>query len=325
MSDMYLTKTERKTIFTQGLIYVLFTFIISDLTVVGPHIFVIFPWLYILGILGVNKFYHPVLTLAISCITTFMANLFKYNLGVQALSSTLISTAVVAFGIITGLSIKEFVFEHRLVKYLSWKKKILNISCIVILTFLSLGIYAYQYGNVFSFIKSKSAVKSFVEEQGLDYAIQKYQYMSGTFDEYVYKVNVFEEDITLQVKNRVSIANFASWQNFLSNRLNTNFTSFNSSNNCVLNYEFEKNSLKPTSITAVITVEELNKKNVSELEGTVKDIQNTLKYKDEFGLGVEECILVMGESMQTLNKSEFDLIDVNYLIQNSKVENLEDN
>lgn len=325
MSDMYLTKTERKTILIQGLIYVLFTFIISDLTVVGPHIFVIFPWLYILGILGVNKFYHPVLTVAISCITTFMANLFKYNLEVQALSSTLISTAVVAFGIITGLCIKEFVLEHRLVKYLSWKKKILNISCIVILTFLSFGIYAYQYGNVFSFVKSKSAVKSFVEEQGLDYAIQKYQYIPSTFDEYVYKVNVFEEDITLQVKNRVSIANFASWQNFLSNRLNTNFTSFNSSNNCVLNYEFEKNRLKPTSITAVITVEELNKKNTSELESMVKNIQKTLRYKDEFELGIEECILVMGESMQTLNKSEFDLIDVNYLMQHSKIENLEGN
>lgn len=325
MSDMYLTKTERKTILIQGLIYVSFTFIISDLTVVGPHIFVMFPWLYILGILGINKFYHPVLTVAISCITTFMANLFKYNLGLQALSSTLISTAVVACGIITGLCIKEFVLEHRLVKYLSWKKKIFNISCIVVLTFLSLGIYAYQYGNVFSFVKSRSAVKSFVEELGQDYAVQKYQYVSGTFDEYVYKLNVLEEDITLQVKNDVSIANFTNWQDFLSNRLNTNFTSFNSSNNCVLNYEFEKNSLKPTSITAVITVEELNKKNTSEFEDTVKDIQNTLKYKDEFGLGIEECILVMGESMRTLNKSEFDLIDVNYLMQNSKVENLEDN
>lgn len=325
MSDMYLTKVERKTIFTQGLIYVLFVFIISDLTVVGPHIFVLFPWLYILGILGANKFYYPILTVALSCITTFMANLFKYNLGVQVLYSTLISTAVVAFGIITGLCIKDFVLEHRLVKYLPWKKKMLNISCIVILTILSFGIYAYQYGNALSFAKSRSMVKNFVEEFTQDYIIQKYQYVSGTFNEYVYKVNVLEKEVTIQVKNDVSISNYDGWKDFLNDKLNASFASSKENSDCSLNYEFIQNELKPSSIIAVITLKNLNKKETSEFETISKDIQSTLGYTDEFGLSIGKYILVMDEIVQTLNRDEFKVINADYLMQNSKVENLEEN
>ena len=55
MSQIYLTKIERKTIFTKSLIFVLIMFIISDLTVTGPFYFNFIPWLYVLGLLGSVK------------------------------------------------------------------------------------------------------------------------------------------------------------------------------------------------------------------------------------------------------------------------------
>ncbi len=325
MSDMYLTKVERKTIFTQGLIYVLFVFIISDLTVVGPHIFVIFPWLYILGIIGVNKFYHPVLTATLSCITTFMANLFKYNLEIGALTSTLTSTAVVICGIITGVCIKDFVLEYRLVKYMSWKKKMLNIAIIVVLTIVTLVSYSYQYGNIVNYIKSKRSVEEFVKEFSTDYNIEKYQYVSGTFGEYVYKVNILGEEVTLNVNDKVKIVNVSDWKTFLNNRINSKSDYLKSYIDCSLNYEFTDGVLKPNSIIATINLLTLEGKDNLEIKNVVNNIQSVLAYTDEFELNIDKCVLIIKENVQTLHREEFNLINVEYLLNNLKVENLEKN
>lgn len=326
MSDMYLTKVERKTIFTQGLIYVLFTFIISDLTVVGPHIFVVFPWLYILGILGVNKFYHPVLTVTLSCITTFMANLFRYNLEIQTLTSTAISTLVVVCGIVTGLCIKDFVLEHRLVKYMSWRKKTLNIFLIIAVTLVTLVAYAYQYGNIVSYIKAKNEIKAFMKDfESIEYTIQDYEYVPRTFDEYVYKLRVGEQDVTLKVKDDVSVVNFTEWVSYLNYKLNSNITQNMDNVISNLNYEFKSNELKPSVIIATITVPSLDGKNNEFVEKIVSNIQNTLSYVDRFGIGVKKCVLVLEKSVQTLDESEFKNITVDYLLQSLTIENLEEN
>lgn len=326
MSDMYLTKVERKTIFTQGLIYVLFTFIISDLTVVGPHVFVVFPWLYVLGVLGVNKFYHPVLTVTLSCITTFMANLFRYNLEIQTLTSTAISTLVVVCGIVTGLCIKDFVLEHRLVKYMSWKKKALNIFLITAITLVTLVAYAYQYGDIVSYIKAKNQIKAFMKDfESIDYAIQDYEYVPRTFDEYVYKLKVEEQDVTLKVKDDVSVVNFTEWVSYLNYKLNSNITQNMDNVISNLNYEFKDNELKPSVIIATITVPSLDGKNNEFVEKVVSNIQNTLKYVDSFGIRVKKCVLVLEKSVQTLDESEFKNITVDYLLQSLTIENLEEN
>ena len=55
MSEIYLTKIERKTIFTKALIFVLVTCVISNLTVTGPFYFNFIPWMYIIGVLGSVK------------------------------------------------------------------------------------------------------------------------------------------------------------------------------------------------------------------------------------------------------------------------------
>lgn len=324
MSDMYLTKVERKTIFTQGIIYVLSVFVISDFTVVGPHVFVIFPWLYVLGILGVNKFYHPVLTVSLSCITTFMANLFKYNLGFEAIASTVVSTSVVVCGIITGLCIKDFVLEYRLVKYMSWKKKILNVAIIILLAIVTLVSYAYQYGNIVNYIKAENKVKNYIEEFSDAYVIKKYQYVSGTFGEYVYKAEILGETVTLNVKNKVELVDAGNWKEFLNSRINCDFN-FKSNIDCSLDYQFEENTLKPSIMVATISLPVIDDVNNLVIDDVVQDIKSVLNYDDELGIEIGKCILVFDGSVQTLDKGEFNLINTDYLIRNLKVESIEGN
>lgn len=327
MSDMYLTKVERKSIFTHGLIYVLCTFVISDLTVVGPHIFVLVPWIYILGILGVNKFYHPVLTLVLSCITTFMASLFKYSLGFETLMSTVISTSIVGMGIITGLCIKDFVLEHRLVKYMSIQKKILNISLIVILTVLSVVGYSYHYGNVMGYAKAKQNVDNFVKDIDENYEVLKYQYVLGTFDEYVYKVKVLGTEVTLNVNSDTQVANFNEWKNYLDGKLE----SLTGSSALVLQsglelefgYEFKENSLLPSYITVFIHIAEEEIANKVDAESVAWRAHQVLGFVDEFGLEIEKCVLVTDGTIETLKKENFSNITAEYLMLLIDTENLE--
>lgn len=329
MSDMYLTKVERRSIFTHGLIYVLFTFIISDLTVVGPHLLVLIPWIYILGILGVNKFYHPVLTLTLSCITTFMASLFKYSLGAETLMSTVISTAIVGMGIVTGLCIKDFVLEHRLVKYLSIQKRILNISLIVILTGFSIVGYSYQYGNVIGYTKAKQKVENYVKTIDTNYEILKYQYTLGTFDEYVYKVSVLGKEVTLNVKeDTVQVVNFNDWKSYLDNRLSVSMLQdakiIQSGLKLEASYEFKTDTLSPEYIAVVIHIDEEEIASKVDAESVAWSAHQVLSFVDELGLEIGKCVLVTGENIQTIKKDDFYTITADYLMQIREIENLED-
>lgn len=328
MSDMYLTKVERRSIFTHGLIYVLFTFVISDLTVVGPHLLVLVPWIYILGILGVNKFYHPVLTLTLSCVTTFMASLFKYNLGVETLMSTVISTAIVGMGIVTGLCIKDLVLEHRLVKYMSIQKKLLNISLIVVLTVFSIGVYSYQYGNVIGYVKSKQKAENYVKTIDTNYEILKYQYTLGTFDEYVYKVRVLEKEVTLNVKEDMQVINFNEWKSYLDNRLGTAMLQdtkvIQSGLRLEASYEFKGDTLSPDFVTVLIHINEEEIASKVDAENVAWNIHQVLSFVDEFGLEIGKCVLVTGENIQTVKKEDFYTITADYLMQVKEIENLED-
>lgn len=326
MSDMYLTKVERKTIFTQGLIYVLFTFIVSDLTVVGPHLFIVFPWLFILGILGVNKFYHPVLTVVLSTITTFMASLFKYNLGVETLTSTLMSASVVSCGIIVGLCIKEFVLDHRLVKHLSTQKKITNIVIIVVLTISTLIAYSCRYGNVISYIKSRACIKSYLNETGItEYTVEKYQYITGSFNEYVYKLNLLNGTVTIKTKNDITITNFGEWKAYMNGTLNKDINVSKENFKVNLNYEFSSVELIPDDIIATININKLDVSDELKIQDSVNDIQAVLNYKDKLGKSVIRCILVINNSVTTLSKDEFVNINSDYIKQIITVEELENN
>ena len=326
MSDMYLTKVERKTIFTLGLIYVLFTFFISDLTVVGPHLFIVFPWLFILGILGVNKFYHPVLTVVLSTITTFMASLFKYNLTIETLTSTLMAASVVSCGIIVGLCIKDFVLDHRLVKHLSTRKKIVDIVIMVVLTISTLVAYSCRYGNVISYIKSKSEVKSYLNEAGItEYTVEKYQYITGSFNEYLYRLKVLDGTVTIKAGKDIIALNFAEWKEYMNGTLRSNVNISKENFKANLSYEFSDATLVPDGMIATITINNLNVNDNLKIQSLVDSIQDVLNYKDKLGKSVVKCILAINSGVATLSDDEFKNINSDYIKQIIMVEELENN
>jgi len=193
MSEIYLTKIERKTIFTKALIFVLIMFIISDLTVTGPFWFNFIPWIYLLGTVGSLKKIDSVLMCVIGTFTVFVASvIMDGGLYFTGIINTVVTLINLVLGVITGKMLYEFVLEHRLVKYIKRSKKIIYIITIVIMFFSSYFMVALNYGNIITYLKSKSNLKKYITNtyNVEDYNIIKTKYNKEVPGKYTYRVNI---------------------------------------------------------------------------------------------------------------------------------------
>lgn len=198
MSEIYLTKIERKTIFTKSLIFVLIMFIISDLTVTGPFWFNFIPWLYILGTVGSVKKVDSVLMCVIGTFTVFVSSVITGGgFTVNAIISTLIALTTIILGIITGRLLFEFVLEHRLVKYMKPSKKTIYIISIVAMFIASFIIVGLNSGNIITYLKSKASLKEYISKTYniQDFDIVSTKYKGQVTGKYVYVVEVDDQEI----------------------------------------------------------------------------------------------------------------------------------
>lgn len=195
MKEVYLTKVERKTIFTKSLIYVLIMFIISDLTQTGPFYINFIPWLYILGILASVKSIDKILTCIIGGFTVFVSCIIvQGGLNFVVLTHTLAGLIELIFGIVTGKIFYEFILEHRLVKYIRKSKKTLYIAVIVALSVICIGINSILYGDIYSYLVSKKNLDQYISKTYMveDYNIKETVYNKSVIGDYVYKVQIDE-------------------------------------------------------------------------------------------------------------------------------------
>lgn len=198
MSDIYLTKIERKTIFTRSLIFVLLTFIISDLTVTGPFYFNFIPWIYFIGIACEIKKIDKILMGVITSFTVLVSTIIvNAAINMNTLINTVASIVLLAFGIITGRVIREFILEHRLVKYIKPSKKVAYIMIIVLLLVVSFGIVSVKDGNVFEYISSRKKLDNYIQKTYSirEYKVKEVRYNKNTITKYVYKVDINGVDV----------------------------------------------------------------------------------------------------------------------------------
>lgn len=198
MSEVYLTKIKRRTIFTKSLIFVLIMFIISDLTVTGPFWFNFIPWLYILGTIGSMRKIDGVLMSIIGTFTVFVASTISWG-GVYfpVIIDTVVALLSLVLGVITGKILFEFVLEHRLVKYIKHSKKVIYISAAVGMFLLSYAVVALNSGNIIAYLKSKSNLKKYIENTYNinEYDIVKTKYNGQVPGKYTYMVKINGQEV----------------------------------------------------------------------------------------------------------------------------------
>ena len=198
MSEIYLTKIERKTIFTKALIFVLIMFVISDLTVTGPFWFNFVPWLYILGTLGSLKKVDSTLLCIIGTFTVFVAStIMSAGMWSVVILSTIIALITSLFGVITGKILYQFVLEHRLVKYIRKSLKTVYIASIIAMTVLSFVLVGMHSGNVITYGVSRANLKAYISDT---YDVEEFKIVSTRYNrqaagKYVYVVEIDGEEV----------------------------------------------------------------------------------------------------------------------------------
>lgn len=198
MSEIYLTKIERKTIFTKSLIFVLIMFIISDLTVTGPFWFNFIPWMFLLGLLGSIKKIDGVLMSIIGTFTVFISSLIvEQSVNLICVINTVVSLMLLILGIVSGKLIFEFILEHRLVKYLRPSKKVIYIISMVIMLIISFVVVGLKDGNIITYLKSKNNLDNHIKTTYdiTEYSISKTIYNAKLPGKYAYVVKVQNEEI----------------------------------------------------------------------------------------------------------------------------------
>lgn len=191
MSEIYLTKIERKTIFTKALIFVLIVCIISDLTVTGPFWFNFIPWMYLLGTIGSIKKIDSVLMSFIATFNVFVSSLVMYGeMNMACITNAVITLVTLVLGIITGKFIYEFILEHRLVKYIRRSRKITYIVLMVIMFLASCVMVAVNSGDIVTYLNSRANVKEYIDKTygEVDYKITDASYSTSVVGRYIHEV-----------------------------------------------------------------------------------------------------------------------------------------
>ena len=224
MSQIYLTKIERKTIFTKSLIFVLIMFVICDLTVTGPFYFNFIPWLYILGTVGSIKKIDTTLMCIIGTFTVFIASLITQGGAIlAAFLAAGIALVLLVLGRVTGKIIYQFILEHRLVKYIKPSKKAIYIASIVMMAIISCIMVGSYNGNIISYLKSRNNLKEYISKT---YNTQEYKVTATKFNrkvkgKYVYEVSIDDQQVRFVpiTKTVFKDANMSERLEILNNKL----------------------------------------------------------------------------------------------------------
>ena len=334
MSDIYLTKIERKTIFTKSLIFVLLLFIIADLTVIGPFYFNFIPWIFLIGIIGEVRAIDKILMGIISTFTVFVSTVIKDGgLTINTLLNVSATVALLGFGIIVGRLIIQFVLSHRLVKFVSKTKKVIYTLLIVVITILSFGIVSVKDTSVFEYITSRSSLNKYIKET---YKITEYEVQEVIFNQslkykYAYNVKIDGQVVTFvqTIGNRFNDANMNERLIALNEKenklLNEKIKSIDITKYTMLDgisvkiqMEYSKFQIKPDIKVMYISLNGITKVKddvYNELADYIKEVTSLYD--------VNKVVVTLNNNSVEITKDKISKVNLSYLKGAFKVEELD--
>lgn len=336
MSEMYLTKVERKTIFTEALIYVLLMFIISDLTVMGPFWFNFIPWLLFIGIIGITKRIKITATIVICSFTIFISNIIKYEeVNLNVILVTISSIVTLALGAVIGKLIRQLVLSHRLVKFLPVKEKIFIIVVISFIAIISILMNSYISGDILTYSISKNHFSKYMEStyKSIDYKVKDVIFNRNIYNKYIYTITTDGQEVTFIPKSKLIYVddNLNKRREKLNEELNNEFTNKIANiveldfknieiKNLSVKYEYTEVSILPNIITLYVSNDDKDDNVYKEIVDLI-DIVNNLRLSDFSKLG--QVVIDLDNSVLIIKAEDFDKINEQYIKNGLNIEQLD--
>lgn len=329
MADIYLTKIERKTIFTRSLIYVLVLFLIADLTVTGPFYFNFIPWLFLFSCFISLREVDKTLTGIIGTFTVFMASLVTKGMGAETLLTTANAVVQLILGMLTSKGIYQFILEHRLVKYIRPRAKVILIVILMIIFATSYATLSFMEGDIFTYLKSKKNLDNYIERTyDVEYEVKSVIHNRNYIGKYAYIVEM--EDETVQFLPSL-IGTFKDInQEERLNKLNEKILTesktkienavkdmkYITSANIKYEYEYTKVGVNPDALILHITAN-TEENAYSEISTAINELLN-LEYD------VNEVVVTLNDTSLYIYKNNFALITPKYIEGGFNIEDLDE-
>ncbi|MDD2495739.1 MAG: hypothetical protein PHE29_11180 [Tissierellia bacterium] len=319
MSDIYLTKKERKTIYTEAFVYICFVLFACYLTVFGNTFVRMIPMLYILGIIGRILFKRPIETTIFGFITILVFGfLLESKITWVLVSLAIYSSMMIIFGNITGYILKLLYENYMQRKFIKYYKKIGYIMGLVFALIVPLMLNNLVNSNPISYFSIKSNLKKHINEKynAKEYNITNVNYIPS-YEGGIYKFNMKIENIDIIFKsNNENMGfideNLEERKLIMNNNINLESERLLQDNNIkdvkiISRYDYSKLLLLPDQIKILL---ESENENIDEIIKVI-DIIKKWNKNDK----VERIDILIGDKGVSINKRELEekVIDVDYI------------
>lgn len=317
MSDMYLTKVEKREIFFRSLIFVLAIFAISYFSVVGPFVFTLIPWVFLIGIYGRLRYKDPIITLLITCITITYANFA--NFGFNMIS--VINIIVAILGAVAGNVVGKILFKlkrcHNLEIFIKVNvKHAYQIIC-AICTAIIVFVHVYFNGDIVSYTISRINMHKAIEQEvgtNLDYKIMGVKHIAGLGFKYEYEAKINNICIkAVEDRGMVWYTNSDEISKSMANNLESKLTESLENVHCNFKYivhvdaDHNLNKMLPNSMDINITVTSISDEDYISLANLCKEIYKYILNENIGGIFLnvsDKSAIYSKQDLETLTKDK---------------------
>ncbi len=329
MADIYLTKIERKTIFTRSLIYVLVLFLIADLTVTGPFYFNFIPWLFLFSCFISLREVDKILTGIIGTFTVFIASLITNGMTTETLLVTSNAVVQIILGMITSKGIYQFILEHRLVKYMRPRIKMLLTIILIVFFIISCVTLSFMEGDFITYLKSKNNLEKYIEKTyGTEYKLKNAIYNRKYIGKYAYIVEIDGVEVQLlpgisdTFKDINQEKRLTKQNEELASKVKSDIENivkdveYITLKNVAYRYEYTKVGVKPNELILDITIN-TEEKIYNEIAYSINEL---LKLEYE----VDKVVVTLNDTSLYISKENLELITPEYIEGGFNIEDLDE-
>lgn len=331
MSDMYLTKVEKKELFFRSLIFILAIFAVSYFSVVGHFVFTLIPWTFFIGIYGRLRYKDPIVTLLVTVITVIYANIANYGFNNASVINIIVAMIGAAVGNIIGKMIFKLKRSHKLELFIKVNVKRTYKITSVICTAIILFIYIYFNGDIVTYTMSRINLHNDIEQEigeNAEYKIVGIKHIAGLSFKYEYEIETYNTRIkALESGGRVWYINSENMSEEVANNLKSKLLEKLSVIKCDFNYTIQLDadsdftSILPSGIYINITVEDIEEENYEKLALLCNEMYKHIENENIAGIFLnvgEKCAVYSKEDLCLLTNDKilasFEVIELDSLM-----------
>ncbi len=314
MADIYLTRKERTTLYTEGFIYSIIIVLGAYFTIYGGLFVKMIPILFILGIIGRCIFDKPKTTLVLGTIAVILTGfVVEFKIDLNLILSAIYSSFLIALGLEVGKIVNMFYRSYKLRIFIGYNKKIMLVGYLMFLIVLAIFLNSIVNSNPIQYMIAKNKTEKYVKETYGDsiYKVESVIYNIENRGGYTFNLIIDGREVVLVHKTLSSIEDTTMEQRKVSSSklINAEINRWKEENNIQKEinvygeYSYSKVRLDPDILDISIEIASNDNSEIDEKILTVIDCVNKLRMFEEYS-NINRLKLKIGEKSISIKREK---------------------